>query len=1003
MAALGRNEEKMEEEKKKQAVPYGAYALYSVIVLILAEWKHWDGWVISTIVFGMVSCVGVIFLHRIDSLISRFWLSLLFWLDLALYVYCDGSLAPSLTMMMALVVLLSVFEAIEIHYLSIAATLIIFWLNAWVFHGSDAAGMESFFTLTGQFLPVLFLEVIEMRHLKTRLRQKKELHVTMNELSSAENGKMDFMANVSHEIRTPLNTICGIGTALLDEDLTDAVREDIQDINMASRRLMTLVSDILDFTELENDTIDIVEEPYSLSSIVMDVINMTEAWNAQKHLEIIVDCDVQIPAFLIGDGQKLYRIILNFVNNAVKFTSEGGIKLTLKARQEVYGINLGIDVEDTGIGIKEENLDKLNDVYNQVDTRRDRRAGGIGLGLAISRRMIMKMKGFMHIQSTYGRGTKVSVVLPQKYTSKEPLVSVENAESKPVLCYIDLSKYKDGRIRDGYLKCIENAVTGLRLNCVRCSTVEELKRRVQKGNFKYLFTASVEYHKDQAFFDSLLTSLIVVVVAESDEDISDIAGGVRIIRKPFHVMAVAAVMNHVGRETGVQTFKRESFIAPEARLLVVDDVHMNIKVVETLLKRYQMKIEGAESGMEAIKKVQEQHYDLIFMDHMMPEMDGVETLHNIRALPGNYVKTVPIVALTANAVGGAREMLLQEGFHDFVAKPIEYNTMERVLRKFLSHRIVTNKDEKQDNLSSGLAAEISTVSSAEHRAGSERLDTEQRKRTAENMVLEEISAQNSSGAQFKSGSDLEGIFVQTEIQKRSDSSLEQALAQIDGLNTEDGMMFCGGDLDSYVEILTDFLKSGRQRLLQLSQEWEARDLPAYTINVHSLKGMAATIGAADLSGLAKQLQFAAEDKKTDFIEEHHAPMCEKLQFLLDGLAAVLGETALVSVSESQANGQKLSEEKLPERDLTEQASSNQMETAQIEEYAASDNPDSVQDLLEQIAHAVEMFDQETLLQLVGKLDKQDGEAILQLAQQLRLCAEQFDFFHAEELLKSFET
>lgn len=346
-----------------------------------------------------------------------------------------------------------------------------------------------------------------------------EFNETMRELEDAKQAKDDFMANISHEIRTPLNSIIGIGSELLDAKVDDTTKEQLYDITVAGRNLMSLVSDILDFSELENDTMELVEEPYNITSVINDVVNMAHVWNKEKNLEIIVDCEADIPNNLLGDSQKIYRIILNLINNAIKFTDAGGVILFVGARKESYGINLMVKVKDTGIGMSEKNIDALENTYNQVDTTRDRRAGGIGLGLAISRKMIAKMNGHMHIESVPDAGTTVSIIIPQRVLTDMPLVSVRDAGDKKIIFYMDLERYRFGQLRDGYLECIQRMVDQLHVDAVRCSTMHELKNRIDHENYQFLFVADVEYFIDQSYFDSLTAKMKVVVMANRDCDL----------------------------------------------------------------------------------------------------------------------------------------------------------------------------------------------------------------------------------------------------------------------------------------------------------------------------------------------------------------------------------------------------------------------------------------------------------------------------------------------------
>lgn len=524
----------------------------------------------------------------------------------------------------------------------------------------------------------------------------------MKELEEAKRAKDDFMANISHEIRTPLNSIIGIGNELLDAKVDDVTKEQLYDITVAGKNLMSLVSDILDFSELEADTVELKSEPYNITSVINDVVNMASAWNKEKNLELIVDCEANLPNSLLGDSHKIYRVILHLMNNAVKFTERGGVILFIGGRKEQYGMNLMIRVQDTGIGMRSEDVEALKNTYNQVDSRRDRKYGGIGLGLAISRKLVAKMGGHMHIESVPQVGTTITVIIPQKSLTDVPIVSVKDPEEKKAAFYVNVDRYQYGQIREGYLECIQRMSQQLQVKAVKCSTMQELKHSMETEQFGFVFTADEEYLENKEYFDRLSEQLKVVLMVNRDFDLKMVGRKIQLIYRPLHVFSVATVLNgeRLQQDIYEERWHKDRFQVENAHILVVDDSAMNLKVAASMLRHYGVEIETALSGKEAIEKVSRKNYDLIFMDHMMPEMDGVECMQRLHELPVVRECHTPIVALTANAIGGAREMLMDEGFDDFVAKPIEKSAMERVLRKFLDKFVVevSGNEEKPENV-----------------------------------------------------------------------------------------------------------------------------------------------------------------------------------------------------------------------------------------------------------------------------------------------------------------
>lgn len=910
----------MEKNKKRLIVlPYVIYVLYSIAVVVSAVSFHWPQWMITTIVFGMIICVGINFFHDVGVGAKRNCLVFMVWMNMILFIWFDESIVRTIPTMMAFIIMFSVFDKNKILHFSIAASLLCIIMDVLLIRGDDFANFENSVQNIEVFLPVLFVEFVELYQLNQRNRKKIELDRTIENLQMAERGKMDFMANISHEIRTPLNTIYGLGTILQEKNLPDEVHDDIYEINIASRHLMTLVSDILDFTEVENDSVEVVEEPYNLTSVINDVLNMAEAWNAEKGLTLIVDMDVSTPCSILGDGQKLYRVLLNVMNNAIKFTEEGGVRLSVRARWEEYGVNLCIEIQDTGIGIKEEGIENLGNTYNQINTKRDRRYNGIGLGIAISRNLVAKMNGFMNIQSVYGEGTTVSIIIPQKVASNQPIASLNKQDERKVLCYLELEKYENALVRNWYIENLDHMMDGLDVTYKHCSTFQEVVHRLKRDQYEYLFTAKKEYLEQKQYFDSISDQIKVVVFAD-DLDLASQTEEILVLPHTLRLSSIVAVFNgdKVLPSQGKVNQRKENMYMPTAKVLAVDDVMMNLKVLSALLKKYKISLDTASSGKEAIQKVKAEYYDLIFMDHMMPEMDGVETLHNIRSIPGEYYRAVPIVALTANAVGGAREMFIREGFDDFVAKPIEHNSMERVLTKYLEEKI-----------------EHGEVTESDRNHAPERP-----------INTEKSSVEESSPV--------------TDIRERLDA--------IDDIDVDAGMTFCGEKMEDYLDILKGFIDSMHHKGKEIEDTYQQEKWEEYTILVHSVKGMAATVGAQKVSDLAKELQVASQQKNMTILQKQNAPFLEKLYGLVKDLEDAFG-----------------------------------MERASGEENEPKETSTTALEL-QPLKEAIRTFNQTRTLEVLDMLEAQQSkeEAFEHMAKVLRQAMDQFDFMKAQDILSRYE-
>lgn len=494
------------------------------------------------------------------------------------------------------------------------------------------------------------------------------------ELERSGNMKSDFLANMSHEIRTPMNAVIGMAEMALREELPVAARDYIMQIKEAGRSLLTIINDILDFSKIESGKMDIVEEEYEPMSMVYDVANIVLTRLKGKDVELILDIDPNLPNKLLGDSIRVKQILLNLANNAVKFTSRGKIVIKMDSEEMPGGsILLRASVEDTGIGIKEEDTGKLFQSFQQVDSKRNRNIEGTGLGLAISKRLLELMQGEIWLESEYGTGSRFSFVIPQKVADQTPGISVREPENVLIAGLISNPYVMENLYMDAGKLGIES----IRLLSARDLLSLPSERKLVLFIEHPMFTEAVEGFVRQH------SDITAVLLINFHDQVNYEIPNLLIVKKPLFILNIATILN--GEElyfAGDLREKEFDFIAPEAHVLIVDDNAVNLTVAEGLLEPLKMKIETAVSGKEAIEKITSFHYDIVFMDHMMPELDGVETTHIIRRFHPEY-DNVPIIALTANAVEGTKEMFCREGMNDFVAKPIEIRMLAAKVKQWL--------------------------------------------------------------------------------------------------------------------------------------------------------------------------------------------------------------------------------------------------------------------------------------------------------------------------------
>jgi PAS domain S-box-containing protein len=516
------------------------------------------------------------------------------------------------------------------------------------------------------------------------MHDETELHEAALNAERSNRAKTNFLAKISHEIRTPMNAIAGMAELILRERTSGLVREHALSIKQASGNLMAIINDILDFSKIESGKLEIVEAEYQFASLINDVISIIRMRVIDKQIFFTANIDCDIPSRLIGDEIRIRQILLNLLTNAFKYCERGYISIHVSCEDAEDGAaTLVFDISDSGIGIKPEDIDRLFSDFVQLDRggAHKKAVEGTGLGLVITKNLCEAMGGSINVYSTYGEGSTFTVRLPQKFNSYEKFAQVDDPSGKNVLIY---------ETRTAYSSSIICSIDNLGVRCALVSNQSKFLEELNKNKYTHVFVSSFLFDSTERIVKNLEIDITIVLLAEYGEYAVN-TGSVKTIEMPVHSISVANLLNGASNEVVYAGNAQEAmrFMAPSARILLVDDLITNLRVAEGLMLPYRMQIDVCQSGAEAIELVRGKVYDIVFMDHMMPEMDGIEAAAAIRELDGEGFKRLPIVALTANAVSGVREMFLQNGFNDFLAKPIEMAKLNAILETWLPKEKIT--------------------------------------------------------------------------------------------------------------------------------------------------------------------------------------------------------------------------------------------------------------------------------------------------------------------------
>ncbi|MCR4716265.1 MAG: response regulator [Lachnospiraceae bacterium] len=663
-------------------VVYTVFGLLLGIIIVISGWNK-----LALIpLIAIVAFIWVVHIAGIGTDMQRMYTYLVvILLGIAYYGFHRGPITDIPVILCLLIILLARVENRKL--ISITGLSYIIYLIENVITGYIGPGTPIivYSRIVLGIVCLLAATMISNHFIKLNEKARVEVDEIKADLHAAEKENERFLANMSHELRTPVNAIRGTSDIMLNSNLSKSNEKNAQNIKNSARRLTRQIDDVLLYSELENNKFSINITEFEPLSVINDAIADAFKMNRNSRLEFAIDVEQDIPNKLEGDPIAIKNIIVRLLDNAIKFTYVGGGYMHVYTRAESYGVNLNIDIHDTGCGITKAEQTKLFKGAYLIDSSSERKRGGLGLGLTIVQGLVSAMNGYALVESKANEGTHAHVTIPCRIIDETPAFDIVRADEYKVLYFFNYSKYVRPEIAQYYQSLVDHIAGYKGIETKMAHSLDEIRAEIAMGGYTHLFIASNIYKSDPEYIDKLAKQMPVCVFGEPNFKLRN-GSRATVIRKPvFTLNVINYLINTIDGVVTEDDFELDDYSGKLA--LVVDDDDMNLMVAKGILSQLGLECETVNSGKGAIKLTEEKDYDIIFMDYMMPEMNGIKAMKSIREVRDGIYKDRPIVVLTANAVSSAREDFMSEGFDEFMTKPIESASLRRVMSKCLSAEV----------------------------------------------------------------------------------------------------------------------------------------------------------------------------------------------------------------------------------------------------------------------------------------------------------------------------
>ena len=660
--------------------------------------------------------------------------------------------------------------------------------------------------------------------------QQWKIGRSSRKIERAGTAKRQFLTNMSYEIRTPMNSIINLSEIMLKGEQSGRTKSNVNTIRSAAYDLLSVIDDVLTYAKIDAGKMHLIEDTYSFEKMVKEIIQTISEDVKKKELYLDFKIDGDIPKQLFGDSVAIRQIFLYLLFISIDFTASGRIILKISCERDVKDetATFHCTVGDTGKGLSRIDIQSLFGMYDIYDSRQSSNLKGVGLKFTICKELLAMMQGDIKVESIEGVGLSTTFTFCQKIVDASPMVRLQGEKKPAVLIYADddlsMTEWQD------IMEMLEVRPTYSR-------NYYGFDRAIQDKHFDYIFVPDKTYENLANIISLYECHEYTYILSDFDSVYGDF-GKCRPIHRPISCITIAMVLNNQwNKEDYKKSAVEETFVAKNAKVLVVDDNAVNLKVAAGIFSKYGINISVATCGADGIKKMENEKYDLVLMDMVMPDMSGDDVLKSIRSKEDNYYKEVPFVALTAQNGANVREEMLGLGFQEYLAKPIKRRYLEKCLLEFLPEELI-----------------------------------------------DRVKVKDTDGKQDE-----------------DKQSADKDQMSESGLNTDKGLLNIGFNQDAYAAILNTYYMEGIKYLDLLPNLLEVGDIQLFTTDVHGIKSSSASIGAMEVSALFKELEFDGKAGDVEAINGKFNGYLEKFKEILEEVKKYLIDIGKFSETETQEN------------------------------------------------------------------------------------------------------